>query len=67
MNIQKINQEIQEMEAEVEAKGWPTRAENADLCMERAAEYLDRRDAVLAKYGFTRESFKAAVLGTKNG
>ena len=45
-----IATELQALTAAVVAKGWPRLDENHDLCMERAGEWLDGREALRVKH-----------------
>jgi hypothetical protein len=44
-----------------ETKGWPRFDVDPEGCMERAAEFIGARDALVAEYGVNWDQFKAAI------
>ena len=44
MTQQDLNEKLREIFDEITAKGWPNYSENKNLCMERAREFLDKRN-----------------------
>lgn len=59
--MKKIFQELANIESALEAKGWPHYEDNPDLCMARAKEFLDERDALMARHGTTWDAFRATA------